>query len=225
MHRADGHAVEWRVAAGLVPYAEAVSAMEMRAEAIARGTASELVWLVEHPPLYTAGTSAKDAPPGASFPIHVTGRGGQFTYHGPGQRVAYAMLDLNARRPDLRAYVAALERWIIDTLAGFAVHGERREDRVGVWVKRGDKPRRSDGRPAEDKIAAIGIRVRRWVTFHGLSLNVEPDLSHYAGIVPCGITDAQYGVTSLADLGHVVSMSEVDTMLKGAFTPIFGETD
>ena len=225
MLRADAQAVEWRIADGLVPYPEAVATMEARAEAIACGEARELVWLVEHPPLYSAGTSAGAAPAASPFPLYQTGRGGQLTYHGPGQRVAYAMLDLQKRRPDLRAYVAALERWIIDTLAGFAIRAERCEDRVGVWVKRRDKPAGFDGTPAEDKIAAIGIRVRRWVTFHGVSLNVEPDLSHYAGIVPCGITDAHYGVTSLADLGHVVSMSEVDTMLKGAFTPIFGATD
>lgn len=223
MRRADSRPVEWRIADGLTAYADAVATMEARADAIARGEDHELVWLVEHPPLYTAGTSAGDAT-ATRFPVHKTGRGGQLTYHGPGQRVAYVMLDLQGRRQDLRAYVAALESWIIATLAGFAINAERREDRVGVWVPRRDKAPGIDGTQAEDKIAAIGIRVRRWVTFHGISLNVEPDLTHYAGMVPCGIAEAHYGVTSLADLGHPVSMAEVDSVLRGAFESIFGLT-
>ncbi len=221
----DGHPVAWRIEDGLLAYEEAVATMEARAAAIARGEAEELVWLVEHPPLYTAGTSSGDVDPAqARFPLHRTGRGGQVTYHGPGQRVVYVMLDLRRRRQDVRAFVAALEAWIIDTLAAFAVLGERREDRVGVWVVRRDKPQGFDGSPAEDKIAAIGIRLRQWISFHGISLNVEPDLSHYAGITPCGISDAHLGVTSLADLGHVVTMPEVDAALRGAFEPIFGPT-
>ncbi|WP_158811534.1 lipoyl(octanoyl) transferase LipB [Beijerinckia sp. L45] len=222
---ADAAPVEWRIADGLVPYPEAVAAMEARVEAIARGEASEQVWLLEHPPLYTAGTATK-AGDGANsaFSIFETGRGGQVTYHGPGQRVAYVMLDLKRRTPDLRAYVAALERWIIETLAAFAIRGERREDRVGVWVTRRDKAPGLDGSPAEDKIAAIGIRVRRWVSFHGISLNVKPDLAHYAAITPCGIADAQFGVTSLADLGHVVTMDDVDAALRDAFEREFGPT-
>lgn len=211
--------VEWRVAEGLVGYEAALAAMEARAAAIAEGRARELVWLLEHPPLYTAGTSAKDADlvEPDRFPVHRTGRGGQYTYHGPGQRVAYLMLDLSRRRQDLRAYVASLEGWLIATLDAFNVRAERREDRVGVWVRRPEK-----GEGVEDKIAAIGIRVRRWVSLHGVSLNVEPDLSHFSGIVPCGV--ARHGVTSLAELGRVVSMAEVDMALRAAFTPIFGET-
>ena len=225
MTRADGTAVEWRIEDGLLAYDTAVAAMESRAAAIARGEAPELIWLVEHPPLYTAGTSSGDVDPaGARFPVHHTGRGGQVTYHGPGQRVGYVMLDLKRRRQDVRAFVVALEQWIIDTLAAFAVRGERREDRVGVWVVRRDKTPAFDGRLAEDKIAAIGIRLRQWVSFHGISLNVEPDLAHYAGITPCGIRDAHLGVTSLADLGHIVSMPEVDAALRAAFEPIFGGT-
>ncbi|KAB1074481.1 lipoyl(octanoyl) transferase LipB [Methylobacterium planeticum] len=211
--------MEWRISEGLVPYAEAVAAMEARAAAIARAEAAECVWLLEHPALYTAGTSAREADlvEPERFPVHRTGRGGQYTYHGPGQRVAYVMLDLNRRRQDLRAYVAALEAWIIATLEAFNVRGERREDRVGVWVRRPEK-----GADVEDKIAAIGIRVRRWVSFHGISLNVEPDLSHFSGIVPCGIQG--HGVTSLVDLGHLVSLAEVDMQLRARFEPIFGET-
>ncbi len=194
--------------------------MEARADAIAAGQAPELVWLVEHPPLYTAGTSAQDSDlVEARFPVHRTGRGGQFTYHGPGQRVAYVMLDLKRRNPDVRAFVAALEDWITATLAAFNIRGERREDRVGVWVARPDK-----GAGAEDKIAAIGIRLRRWVTFHGISLNVEPELDHFAGIVPCGISAARYGVTSLVDLGLPVTMPEADGALRAAFEEIFGPT-
>ncbi len=209
----------WRVSEGLVGYADAVAWMEARAAAIAKGEADECVWLLEHPPLYTAGTSAKGADLVAPerFPVHATGRGGQYTYHGPGQRVAYVMLDLNRRRTDLRAYVACLEAWLIATLDAFNVRAERREDRVGVWVRR---PERGAG--VEDKVAAIGIRVRRWVSFHGISLNVEPDLSHFAGIVPCGVRE--HGVTSLADLGRIVSLAEVDMQLRAAFEPIFGAT-
>ena len=213
-------AVEWRIAEGLTPYEAAVAFMEARAEAIADGTALELVWLVEHPPLYTAGTSAQDGDlREARFPVHRTGRGGQFTYHGPGQRVAYVMLDLKRRTPDVRAFVASLEDWITATLAAYNIRGERREDRVGVWVKRPDK---GDG--FEDKIAAIGIRLRRWVTFHGIAINIEPELDHFSGIVPCGISVQKYGVTSLVDLGLPVTMPEVDMALRAAFEEIFGKT-
>jgi lipoyl(octanoyl) transferase len=218
--------VEWCIAEGLAPYEDAVAEMEARADAIASGKAAERVWLVEHPPLYTSGTSGRDADlrdPG--FPVHRTGRGGQATYHGPGQRVAYVMLDLKRRRQDVRAFVAALEAWIIATLADFNVHGERREDRVGVWVARPDKPPGLSGQGAEAKIAAIGIRVRRWVTFHGIALNVEPDLSHFAGIVPCGVSAAHLGVTSLVDLGLPVAMPEVDALLRREFEAIFGATE
>src|SRR5580698_1343390 len=210
--------VEWRISDAPVPYLEAVAAMESRVAAIAAGDAPELVWLLEHPPLYTSGTSGNtgDLLEGR-FPLFATGRGGQLTYHGPGQRVAYVMLDLKSRRPDVRAYVAALEGWIIRTLAAFNVRGERREDRVGVWVRRPDK-----GPGHEDKIAAIGVRLRRWVSFHGISLNVEPELSHFDAIVPCGVVDPRYGVTSLADLGHPVSMAEVDMALRQAFAEVFG---
>src|SRR6201999_3383567 len=212
------NAVEWRISDALVPYPEAVSAMESRVAAIAAGQAPELVWLLEHPPLYTAGTSGKDADLlKARFPVFSTGRGGQLTYHGPGQRVAYVMLDLKRRRPDVRAYVAGLEAWIIRTLDAFNVRGERREDRVGVWVRRPDK-----GLDHEDKIAAIGVRLRRWVSFHGISINVEPDLSHFDAIVPCGVVDPRYGVTSLADLGHPASMMDVDIALRQAFAEVFG---
>jgi lipoyl(octanoyl) transferase len=213
-----GAAVEWRISNSPVPYPEAVAAMEERVAAIAAGTAPELVWLLEHPPLYTSGTSGNSGDLlDARFPLFATGRGGQLTYHGPGQRVAYVMLDLKSRRPDVRAYVAGLEAWIIRTLAAFNVRGERREDRVGVWVNRPDK-----GPGHEDKIAAIGVRLRRWVSFHGISLNVEPDLSHFDAIVPCGVIDPRYGVTSLADLGHPVSMMDVDTALRRAFADVFG---
>ena len=211
--------VEWVVAEGLTGYDEAVAEMEARAALIADGLARERVWLVEHPPLYTAGTSARDedliAP--ERFPVFRSGRGGQFTYHGPGQRVAYVMLDLKRRQPDLRRFVAALEGWLIGALDDFNVRGERREDRVGVWVRRPNK-----GAGTEDKIAAIGIRVRRWVSFHGISLNVEPDLTHFDGIVPCGVS--QHGVTSLVDLGLPVTMPEVDSVLREAFERVFGPT-
>jgi lipoyl(octanoyl) transferase len=210
----------WQQSDSLVPYPEAVAAMEARASAIAAGEAPELVWLLEHPPLYTCGTSGKASDLLESrFPLYPTGRGGQLTYHGPGQRVAYAMLDLKRRRPDVRAYVAGLEQWIIETLAHFNVRGERREDRVGVWVARPDK-----GPGFEDKIAAIGVRLRRWVSLHGIAINVEPELSHFGGIVPCGITDPRYGVTSLVDLGLPVTMAEVDSALRAAFGKVFGPT-
>jgi len=199
--------------------------METRVDAIARGAAPERVWLLEHPALYTAGTSAKDSDLiEARFPVHRAGRGGQFTYHGPGQRVAYVMLDLKRRRPDVRAYVVSLERWLIETLKAFDVVGGTREARVGVWVTRPDKPASPLGEPAEDKIAAIGVRVRRWVTLHGVALNVDPDLTHFSGIVPCGIAEAHYGVTSLADLGRRVTMAQVDVGLRAAFETIFGPT-
>jgi lipoyl(octanoyl) transferase len=213
-------AAEWAVSREPVGYEAALAAMTARATAIAEGAAPELVWLLEHPPLYTSGTSAR---PGdlieARFPLHVTGRGGQLTYHGPGQRVAYAMLDLRRRTPDVRRYVASLEEWLIRTLAAFDVRGERREDRVGVWVRRPDK-----GATHEDKIAAIGIRLRRWVSLHGIALNVAPDLTHFSGIVPCGVADPRFGVTSLADLGHAVTMAEVDTVMRREFEGLFGPT-
>ena len=211
---------EWRVSASAVDYPQAVAAMEARAAAIAAGEARELVWLLEHPPLYTAGTSAQDGDllDAQRFPVFRTGRGGQFTYHGPGQRVAYVLLDLKRRKPDVRAYVAALEGWVIRALARFNVEGEIRDGRVGVWVRR---PERGEG--AEDKIAAIGVRVRRWVSFHGISLNVEPDLGHYAGIVPCGISSA--GMTSLVDLGRPVGMDDADAALLAAFGEVFGEAE
>jgi len=219
-HPPAGGAVEWRISDSPVDYSEAVAAMEARATAIAAREAGELVWLLEHPPLYTSGTSGKAGDLLAPrFPLFATGRGGQVTYHGPGQRVAYVMLDLKRRRPDVRAYIAALEQWIIRTLAAFNVRGERREDRVGVWVKRPDK---GDG--CEDKIAAIGVRLRRWVSFHGIAINVEPDLSHFSAIVPCGVTDPRYGVTSLVDLGLPVTMADVDVALRQAFEEIFGAT-
>jgi lipoyl(octanoyl) transferase len=217
---ASGPAAEWRVADALVPYQSALGVMDERAAAIADGAAGELIWLIEHPPLYTAGTSAKaDDLIAERFPVHATGRGGQFTYHGPGQRVAYVMLDLKRRGPDLRRFVAMLEEWIIRSLTAFNVAGERRDDRIGVWVRRPDK-----GAEHEDKIAAIGIRVRRWVSLHGIALNVDCDLSHFAGIVPCGVADARYGVTSLLDLGRPVAMAAVDTALRREFELLFGPT-
>jgi len=217
---AEGGAVEWRISDSAVDYPDAVAAMEARAAAIAAREAPELVWLLEHPPLYTSGTSGKAGDLlDPRFPLFSTGRGGQLTYHGPGQRVAYVMLDLKRRRPDVRAFVAALEDWIIRTLATFNVRGERREDRVGVWVKRPDK-----GPGFEDKIAAIGVRLRRWVSFHGIAINVEPDLSHFSAIVPCGVADPRYGVTSLVDLGHPVTMPDVDVALRRAFEEVFGST-
>jgi lipoyl(octanoyl) transferase len=217
---ASGSEVEWRISDSPVAYPDAVATMEARAAAIAEGRAPELVWLLEHPPLYTSGTSGQASDLlEARFPLFTTGRGGQLTYHGPGQRVAYVMLDLKRRRPDVRAYVAALEQWIIATLAAFNVRGERREDRVGVWVKRPDK---GDG--FEDKIAAIGVRLKRWVSLHGIAINVEPDLGHFKAIVPCGISDPRYGVTSLVDLGLPVAMTDVDVALRAAFEEVFGAT-
>jgi lipoyl(octanoyl) transferase len=217
---AEGGTVEWRISDSPVDYLDAVAGMEARAAAIAVREAPELVWLLEHPPLYTSGTSGKAGDLlDPRFPLFLTGRGGQLTYHGPGQRVAYVMLDLKRRRPDVRAFVAALEDWIIHTLAAFNVRGERREDRVGVWVKRPDK-----GPGFEDKIAAIGVRLRRWVSFHGIAINVEPDLSHFSAIVPCGVADPRYGVTSLVDLGHPVTMADVDVALRRAFEEVFGAT-
>src|SRR5499433_2610064 len=215
---AVGPPAEWRVSDAPIAYEAALAAMDQRVAAITAGTAPELVWLLEHPPLYTAGTSARPEDlVEARFPVHQTGRGGQFTYHGPGQRVAYVMLDLRHRGNDVRRYVATLEEWLIRTLAAFNIRGERREDRIGVWVRRPDK---GDGR--EDKIAAIGIRVKRWVSLHGVSLNVDPDLGHFGGIVPCGVGDPRFGVTSFLDLGHVVSMPEVDMALRRAFVEVFG---
>ncbi len=213
----SGLPARWEVTPGLVSYEDGLTRMERETQAIARGDAPELIWLLEHPPLYTAGTSARDADlvTPARFPVHHTGRGGQYTYHGPGQRVAYVMLDLRQRGQDVRAFVAGLESWLIGTLAAFNVKGERREDRVGVWVRRPEK-----GPGIEDKIAAIGIRVRHGVTFHGISLNVEPDLSHFSGIVPCGVKD--HGVTSLVDLGLPVSMADADVALHVAYRDIFG---
>jgi lipoyl(octanoyl) transferase len=210
--------VEWRISDTLVAYDTAVAEMEARAAAIAAGQTPEMVWLLEHPPLYTAGTSAGSGDLiETQFPVFKTGRGGQTTYHGPGQRVAYVMLDLRQRGPDVRSFVATLEEWIIRTLAAFNVRGERREDRIGVWVKRPDK---GDGR--EDKIAALGIRVQRWVTLHGIAINVEPDLAHFSGIVPCGVSDQRYGVTSLADLGWTATMADVDIALRREFDVLFG---
>jgi lipoyl(octanoyl) transferase len=218
-----GPPVEWRVSAGYVDYETAVREMEARVARIAAGEASEAVWLLEHPPIYTAGTSAKDADLlDPRFPVHRTGRGGQFTYHGPGQRVAYVMLDLTRRRRDARAYVCGLESWLISTLSDFGVVGERREARVGVWVKRPEKPRGPAGDTAEDKVAAIGVRLRQWISFHGVALNVAPDLSHFSGITPCGVRDGHLGVTSLADLGVTATMGEVDAALRRSFVELFG---
>jgi lipoyl(octanoyl) transferase len=212
--------VEWHVSDRLVGYDSALAAMRARAAAIARGEARELIWLLEHPPLYTAGTSSRpEQLLQTRFPVHAAGRGGQFTYHGPGQRVGYVMLDLKRRAPDVRRFVATIEEWIIRALAAFNVRGERRYDRIGVWVRRPDK-----GEGFEDKIAAIGIRVQRWVSLHGFALNIEPELSHFSGIVPCGVSDSRYGVTSLADLGLTVSMPEADIALRAAFEPLFGAT-
>jgi len=212
--------VEWLVSNGAVDYESALATMSARAEAIARGESRELIWLLEHPSLYTAGTGSRPQELiEARFPVHVAGRGGQFTYHGPGQRVAYVMVDLNRRAPNVRSFVATIEEWIIRALAVFKVQGERRQDRIGVWVRRPDK-----GEGFEDKIAAIGIRVQHWVTLHGFALNNEPDLSHFSSIVPCGVSDQRYGVTSLADLGLTVSMREIDMVLRAEFEPLFGDT-
>lgn len=220
LKRADGEATGWAVSTGPVPYREAVAAMEARAAAIAEGRARELVWLLEHPPLYTAGVSARaeDLLSPGGIPVFETGRGGQYTYHGPGQRVAYVMLDLNRRGRDVRRFVRGLEAWLIGALAAFNVEAEAREGRVGVWVER-----REGGRVREDKIAAIGVKIRRWVSFHGVSLNVEPDLSHFEGIVPCGIRE--HGVTSLVDLGRPVTLDEADAALRQAFAAVFGSVE
>ncbi len=215
--RDDGLPAEWAVSRTPVSYPEAVAVMEARADAIAKGEAGELIWLLEHPPLYTAGVSAKTADliMPDRFPVFESGRGGQYTYHGPGQRVAYVMLDLGKRKKDVRAFVAALEAWVIDALAAFNLEGQIREGRVGVWVER-----KGPGWSREDKIAAIGVKLRRWVSFHGISLNVEPDLDHFGGIVPCGVTE--HGVTSLVDQGLPVTMDEADAALKAAFQRVFG---
>jgi lipoyl(octanoyl) transferase len=212
---------EWTVLPGLSPYEPTIAAMEARAAEIADGQSPEAIWLLEHPPLYTAGTSARpeDLTDPDRFPVHDVRRGGQYTYHGPGQRVVYTMLDLNTRGRDVRRFVCALENWVIATLAEFGVRGERRAGRVGVWVVRPDRPPNPDGTPHEDKIAAIGVKLRRWVSFHGLSINVEPDLSHFDGIVPCGIRE--HGVTSLVDLGLPVTMADVDAALMRTFPKAF----
>jgi lipoyl(octanoyl) transferase len=214
--------IEWAVSRGLVGYDAAVAAMEARATAIAAGEAGELVWLIEHPPLYTAGVSAKqtDLLAPDRFPVFRSGRGGQFTYHGPGQRVAYVMLDLRTRGRDVTRFVADLERWLIDALARFNVRGEVRDGRVGVWVER-----KGPGWAREDKIAAIGVRLRKWVSFHGIAFNVEPELEHFSGITPCGISGPQYGVTSLVDLGLPVTMSDADAALRASFQAVFGQTE
>lgn len=215
--------VEWIISDGIVAYEEAIAWMEARVDAIRRGEAAEAVWLLEHPPLYTAGTSARpsDLTDPGRFAVHQTRRGGQYTYHGPGQRIAYVMLDLETRGRDVRRFVASLEDWVIATLAEFNVTGERRAGRVGVWVRRPDKPPLPDGTPREDKIAAIGVRLRRWVSSHGIAINLDPDLGHYDGIVPCGIQG--HGVTSLVDLGLPVGMAELDLALKACFARVIGE--
>ncbi|MBF9059754.1 lipoyl(octanoyl) transferase LipB [Rhodobacterales bacterium HKCCSP123] len=213
--------VEWITSDSLVEYDAAVAWMEARAEAIARGEAEEAIWLLEHPPLYTAGTSARreDLKDPDRFPVHESRRGGQYTYHGPGQRVVYVMLDLNRRGRDVRAFVTALETWVIAALAEFNLRGEIRAGRVGVWVARPDKPALPDGSPREDKIAAIGVRLRKWVSFHGISINHDPDLEHFDGIVPCGIEG--HGVTSLVDLGLPVAMEDLDVALRRSFSQVF----
>jgi len=214
--------IEWRISDSPVPYPEAVKAMETRVAAIRAGTAPELVWLLEHPPLYTAGTSAQpgDLLQPERFPVYASGRGGQYTYHGPGQRVAYVMLDLKRRAPDLRRFVHDLEEWVIRTLARFNVRGERRDGRIGIWVAR------SGGR--EDKIAAVGVRVRHWVSYHGIAINLDPELEHFTGIVPCGIESgpgSRFGVTSLYDLGILIAMADLDTALRSAFAKVFTAVD
>ena len=214
---------EWITTPGLTDYAAATAFMEARADAIARGEADECIWLVEHPPVYTAGTSAKpaDLTDPDRFPVYTSKRGGQYTYHGPGQRVIYVMLDVGKRGRDVRAFVKNLEDWVIATLAEFNVTGEIREGRVGVWVVRDDRPLTVTGAGPEDKIAAIGIRLRKWISFHGISINVEPDLDHFTGIVPCGITE--HGVTSLVDLGLPVTMADVDVALARTFATVFAD--
>ncbi len=215
--------MEWRQLPGLAPYLETVASMESHVAAMNEGRAGEAIWLLEHPALYTAGTSARadDLVQPDRFPVYPVGRGGQYTYHGPGQRVIYCMLDVKARGGDVRCFVRDLERWVIATLAEFNVTGEIRDGRVGVWVQRPDRPA-LDGTPREDKIAAIGIKLRRWVSFHGISINVEPDLSHFDGIVPCGISD--HGVTSLVDLGLPVTMADLDTALMATFDGAFARS-
>ena len=215
--------VEWVTRDGLLPYSEAISIIERRAAEIAAGTAPECIWLVEHPPLYTAGTSARveDLVQPDRFPVYETRRGGQYTYHGPGQRVVYVMLDVGRRGRDVRRFVADLEAWVIAALEEFNITGHIREGRVGVWVERPDKPRSATGAVVEDKIAAIGIRLRKWVSFHGISINVDPELEHFTGIVPCGITE--HGVTSLVDLGLPVTMNDLDVALRRTFEPVFGD--
>ena len=216
--------IEWLTSDAPVGYVEAEAWMESRVGEILAGRAPECIWLLEHPPLYTAGTSAQagDLLDPDRFPVHNVKRGGQYTYHGPGQRVVYVMLDLDRRGRDVRAFVRRLEQWVVNVLGTFQVRGERRDGRVGVWVARPDKPPLPDGSPAEDKIAAIGVRLRRWISFHGISVNVEPDLTHYRGIVPCGIEG--YGVTSLVDLGLPVTMADLDVALKRCFVEVFGDT-
>lgn len=213
--------IEWLTSPGLVDYDTALGVMEARVLAISRGEAAEMIWFLEHPPIYTAGTSAKpqDLIEPSRFPVHVVGRGGQYTYHGPGQRVIYVMLDVGARGRDVHCFVRQLENWVIAALAEFNLRGEIRSGRVGVWVERPDRPPNPDGSPCEDKIAAIGIKLRRWISFHGISVNVEPDLTHFSGIVPCGI--AQHGVTSLVDLGLPVSMEDLDAALRRTFEGAF----
>ena len=213
--------MDWHRFDVLQPYPRTLAAMEARVADIAAGRAGEAIWFLEHPPLYTAGTSARavDLIDPGKFPVFTSGRGGQYTYHGPGQRVVYAMLDLNRRGRDVRCFVHAMEDWVIRTLAEFNVRGERRSGRVGVWVARPDKPPQPDGTPREDKIAAIGVKIRRWISFHGLSINVEPDLSHFDGIVPCGITG--HGVTSLVDLGLPVTLDDLDAALMKSFAAAF----
>lgn len=218
----QGEPVGWAISPGLIDYEAAVTAMEARAAAIAAGEAGELVWLLEHPPLYTAGVSAKDADllDASRFPVFRSGRGGQFTYHGPGQRVAYIMLDLRGRGRDVTRFVADLERWIVAALERFNVKGEVREGRIGVWVER-----KGPGWAREDKIAAIGVRLRKWVSYHGIAFNVEPELEHFSGITPCGISGPQFGVTSLVDLGLPVTMADADAALRAAFEDVFGKTE
>lgn len=211
--------VEWIISSGLVEYPDALKAMDERVDSIQKGSAKELVWLLEHPPLYSAGTSAKpkDLLTPNRFPVFKTGRGGQYTYHGPGQRVAYIMLDLNRRRRDIRAFVSSLETWIINTLSKFNIRGERRSDRIGIWVRRTDL----NNSEREDKIGAIGIRIKRWVTLHGISINVSPDLEHFGGIIPCGIDG--YGVTSFEDIGQPLEVYDLDVELRTEFDQLFGK--
>ena len=215
--------MEWIITDGLTAYDNALTFMEARVAAIAEGSADECIWLLEHPPLYTAGTSARpeDLTDPDRFPVYKTGRGGQYTYHGPGQRVIYVMLDLRKRGRDVRCFVQQLERWVIAALAEFNVTGHIRDGRVGVWVERGDRPRNVDGSVTEDKIAAIGVRLRRWISFHGIAINVDPELEHFSGIVPCGIRE--HGVTSLVDLGLPVTMDDLDVALRRTFDETFAD--